>query len=508
MSYPGKVIIVKISAFLASAVLVGCGVTGTCGCNDDCDVTASCTSTTPTIDCPADPADGEVRPGCGIWVSASQGDDSNPGTQEAPVKTLQRGVDVAAAGLGRVYACAETYDVPVTIPTGVSLHGGWYCQKGWSRAPAGTRAAIAPAHDAIPLRLVGGGEGASLVTDFVARAADASTPGGSSIAAWAEPDAVAELLRVELRAGPGAAGTDGKHGGVQPATGGTPGFGGMQACTADIGLGGEAPVTECEDGTVSTGGEGGDGAEGFAQSGGAGTPDLGGGMGGVGEDAAPACSSGVNGTAGTDGVDGTGALAGGSLTAEGYIGPGGVSGSAGARAQGGGGGGASYGKAGCGVAPHGGAGGGSGGAGGCGGRPGAGGGGGGASIALVSRSPSVRVTESRLVAAAGGRGGAGGAGQLGGLGGLPGLGGNFYPGNPPVNQGCAGGTGGSGGRGGNGGGGAGGPSAAIAHAFGAAPAQDGVEIVVGQGGDGGLGGSPMGGAGADGAAVQVLALGP
>lgn len=512
-------ILLRLSLAFLALLLGGCGVTGMCGCEDGCEATRSCTSTststgtgaTTTIDpadCPADPVDGDVFEGCGIWVSASKGDDGNPGTQSEPVRTLQRGVDLASKGPMRVYACAETYLEPVTIPSGVSLHAGWYCQSAWELGPVGTRGMIFPAQGEVPLRLVQG-PGETLVTDLVARAGDASMPGGSSIAAWAEIGSVAELRRVELIAGNGAAGAAGEHGGVKPAASGTPGFGGASACTAVIGLGGEPPVLACDEG-VTTGGEGGDGSEAYAQPGGDGTPDLGKGKGGLGEDVAPTCTAGMDGAPGTSGTDGLGASGPGTVTADGYVPASGASGTAGTRAQGGGGGGASYGGPGCGAAPHGGAGGGAGGTGGCGGKPGQGGQGGGASIALVSRSKGIRVVESRLVAASGGAGGIGGGGQVGGLGGLPGLGGAAYPGQPPIHGACSGGFGGKGGDGGNGGGGAGGPSAAIAHLFGAAPAQEKVELVVGKGGEGGLGGNPAvpAGTGAAGLETKVLELGP
>lgn len=494
----------KFATLVALSLAIGCGTVGTCGCEDGCEADRTCgTSTVAPPSCPDDPADGDVDGACGVWVSTSLGDDANPGTQEAPVRTLQRGVDLAPGG--HVYACAELYYEPVAIPAGTSLHGAFSCLKGaWARGD--TRATLITAADVIPLRLTEG-VGTSLVTDLDVRAGNAAGRGQSSIAAWADTGAKVELRRVELRAGNGSDGGDGLPGGTVPAMGGTAGYPGVGACTFAVGTGGEAPATSCDDG-LSTGGEGGDGAMAFAQPGGDGSPDYGGGHGGNGEDLSPTCMPGSDGVAGVSGLDGEGAESGGSLGAEGYVGPAGAPGTAGTRAQGGGGGGASFGNNGCGVAPHGGAGGGSGGAGGCGGKPGAGGQGGGASIALASRSSNVRLVDARLVAAGGGRGGNGGSAQVGGLGGLPGLGGASYPGQPPVHSGCSGGFGGKGGNGGNGGGGVGGPSAAIAHLFGAAPDQKGVELVVGAAGGGGLGGNPAesAGAGAAGTAAKVLEL--
>jgi len=503
----------RLAALVVTTLLVGCGVSGTCGCDDSCAATRSCTTgsagtaggsgTSTGSSCPDDPADGDVDGTCGVWVSAILGDDTNPGTQDAPVRTLQRGVDLAPGG--HVYACAETYFEEVRLPAGTSLHGGWFCQNGWKQTDK--RATIAPVHDVIPLRLIKG-DGTSLVTDIVARAADAANPGGSSIATWADDGADVELRRVELRAGDGAPGANGEHGGLQPATSGTAGFGGNAACTAPIGEGGLPPATACDDGT-SVGGEGGDGSEAAAQPGGEGTPNYGAGKGGLGEEASPVCTAGTDGAAGISGLDGAGAAAGGNLTLEGFVGPAGSPGTPGKVAQGGGGGGASYGNAGCGLAPHGGAGGGSGGAGGCGGKPGAGGQGGGASIAIASRSSNVRLVDARLVAAGGGKGGNGGSAQVGGLGGLPGIGGAAYSGQTPVHGGCSGGFGGKGGTGGNAGGGAGGPSAAIAHVFGRAPATEDVDLLIGDGGTGGLGGNPAepSGTGAMGESTKVIELG-
>lgn len=506
--------LVRLSLLASVVLLAACGSVGSVcsGCDDGCEATLTCTDTTTSTTssaptCAADPVDGDVTPDCGIWVSATLGDDANPGTQDAPVKTLQRGVDLAGPS-GNVYACAETYFEPVEIPAGVSLSGGWFCQDGWRLADKpDQRAAVAPVHDVVPITLTAG-DGVSILSDLVARAADAQTAGGSSIALWAGDGSAAEIRRSLLEAGDGAKGTAGEHGGVQPAAAGAAGLPGAGACTATIGLGGLAPVTMC-DGVPTSGGVGGDGSDAFAHSGGDGLPALGGGTGGNGEDLSPACMPGLAGSDGPDGVDGAGGLAGGTLTSGAFVGVDGLEGKPGSRAQGGGGGGASFGGPGCGPFPKGGAGGGSGGAGGCGGKAGRGGGGGGASIALASRSANIVLEDVRLVAKKGGVGGNGGAGQAGGAGGLPGDGGSKYAGQPPVHAGCAGGFGGRGGLGGNGGGGAGGPSAGIAHLFGAAPAQKDVTIEIGAGGEGGLGGVPGASLqGATGEAAQVLQLGP
>src|SRR5262249_11745131 len=48
--------------------------------------------------CPDDPADGPVSEECGIWVSASLGNDENAGTQAAPVKSLAHAIELAKQG--------------------------------------------------------------------------------------------------------------------------------------------------------------------------------------------------------------------------------------------------------------------------------------------------------------------------------------------------------------------------------------------------------------------------
>src|SRR5262249_21339375 len=56
--------------------------------------------------CPDDPSAGEVRGECGLWVSATYGDDANAGTQAAPLKTIHRATELAKTGHGaRIYAC-------------------------------------------------------------------------------------------------------------------------------------------------------------------------------------------------------------------------------------------------------------------------------------------------------------------------------------------------------------------------------------------------------------------
>jgi hypothetical protein len=453
----------------------------------------------PEEGCPADPADGEVAEACGVWVSASLGDDAFPGTQAQPLRTLQQAIDLARHGSRRVYACGEEFAEAVELPPGTSLFGGFDCEDGWAYTGLEHRAVIAPGPGLIAVRWQKG-SGSTRVGDVLVRSAGAVEPGGSSIAMLFEDFAEGSLRRSEIRAGDGADGADGEdgdHAGA-PANKGLPGTDGADACTDEIGLGGAQAYVACADGQFSTGGQGGDGGEQSATGGLSGlqppAPNpMGFGEGGKAETAPWACTAGSGGAQGPHGMDGSAAVGAGSISEIGYTGVAGQDGTPGLPGQGGGGGGASFGKAlVCGAAPHGGAGGGAGGAGGCGGKPGKGGQAGGSSIGMIVLESLVELQGVVIEAGDGGRGGRGGALQQGGLGALPGQGGlGFGSGPGGVKSGCAGGAGGNGGNGGNGGGGHGGHSIAVASFAKGSLSFDAASFLgVGQAGAGGKSGNP------------------
>lgn len=467
--------------------------------------------------CPDDPADGPVAEECGVWVTASWGDDGNHGTQAEPVATLAQAILRAKEGTGRIYACGEAFSEVVNLPSGISLMGGFSCEAGsWAYVGQDRAAIIAPLMPLVAaLTVVQGeepGERTSLLSDLHVEAPDALAPGASSIAVLTHESARVLLKRSLIIAGDGADGAngeDGDHDGA-PAQSGLPGNDGGGACLAGVGVGGLAVKLEC-DGLVTLGGSGGDGGNGFANDGQQGLqpPDMnvqGYGAGGVGQDApqGAGCTGGIAGKHGNSGIDGAGAMAKGWLGVDGFTGASGADGFAGLPGQGGGGGGGSIGGAACGVnAPKGGAGGGSGGTGGCGGEPGKGGQAGGSSIGLVILGRDVKLVASLFVAGRGGSGGNGGAGQLGGQGGFPGLGGMVF-GGAQINPACPGGVGGPGGNGGNGGGGRGGHSVGVAFVTGNG-FDTKVDTVLGQPGPGGKGGNPdlVGADGADGTDAPV-----
>jgi hypothetical protein len=449
-----------------------------------------CAEEQPEPACVADPTAAPAQDACGIFVSASLGDDAAVGTRALPVRTLQHAISLAQAGPQRVYACAETFVEAIEIPPGVEIWGGLDCTSGWGHLGAG-KTTIAPGPGEVPLRFLSG-DGRSIAADLRAEAADALQPSGSSIAAMAMQDAVVEILRSELVAGDGAAGERGLDGGEQPSEGGASGLSGSTACDVPVTPGAPAVVTSCDDG-LTIGGQGGEGSAGQGGEGQDGQPvpnPSGPGEGGQGEASSGGspCSPGDPGTDGDSGQHGLGAIEPGRIVPSGWQGRNGKDGGNGRRGQGGGGGGGSRGGALCGPSVLlGGASGGSGGAGGCGGKGGTGGGYGGASIGLVSLNANVTLRATTILTATGGDGGAGGFFQLGGASGLGGPGGAL---NGWANPGCEGGRGGKGGDGGYGGGGLGGPSIGIAMMAGGALALDSVIIETGTPGKGGDGAVP------------------
>jgi hypothetical protein len=460
---------------------------------------------------------------CGVYLSFTQGHDSNAGVfTYAPKKSFASAAALALEKNQPVFACAEDFAETVVLPPGVTIYGGLDCNDEW-RYKAG-KTVIAPLESGAPALDLPPGPAKTHLEDILVRARDADKPGQSSIAMRAI-EATAELVRCELVAGKGGDGLDGESHLSDPMLEGTKGKPGESACTfqpPEPIYGGTTAYKACTVDLVSKGGKGGDGGYGgiilpgvpfpAGGSGDNGMPAGAGGKGGLGQPISGAwsCAMGGKGQDGADGANGQsgqGAPALGPLDVNGYVPVDGTPGTPGALAQGGGGGGASKGGLVCSGNSNlsYGAAGGSGGSGGCGGKGGGAGTGGGASIALISATSLLTFTESKLVAGEGGRGGAGGDGQAGGVGGPGGKGGlqGFY-GLP----GCDGGHGGKGGKGAPGGGGAGGPSYVIA-VSGSMPVigEDSVVLpgIAGKGGPGGEANAAAN-AGVDGTAGDIFSF--
>ncbi|WP_438039075.1 hypothetical protein [Sorangium sp. So ce128] len=474
--------------------LAGCGTAP--GPNEPggpaCDGTSSCQGEPPPESVCLERLAADVwEDGCGVFVGGvwGSGDDANPGTtKDKPVRTLQRGVELARTGRGRVFACADGFFGPLTLPSGVDLIGGFGCVS-WKRQ-ADTRSVLQISdRPDIVLTVVPASDGDSGAADGVSTIVDMILDGWGPITMLVRSNTAVELIRSELRTSYGWAGHDGeKWGGLNQAPRGPDGVYGGDACSADTVPGGPAVMNPCDGGIPSAGGKGGDGRADGAGDGEAGEPvpepDPGhDGQGGLGNRADGGCSGGFTGKNGMWGTVGAAGQGIGRISDAGWEADWAGDGDRGMPGQGGGGGGGRRGGlAVCGVASKGGAGGGSGGAGGCGGRGGRGGENGHPTIGIVALHANLTVRDTMIETLAGGPGGDGGPPEQGGKGGRGELGGAVGDGT----WSCKGGDGGLGGDGGYGGPGRGGDSIGIAYLDEARLTLEGVTYTLGPPGKGGV----------------------
>ncbi|WP_434047582.1 MULTISPECIES: hypothetical protein [Sorangium] len=490
------------------------GLSG-CAYDDSCYDRRLCL-TPPTSLCDGDPTTAPALDECGVFVSASSGGDSNPGTKGAPVKSLQHAIGLAASGRDhgevptrRVYACGGVFEEAISLPQGVDLWGGRLCAGGdWSYGGPldgqSTLTVIAPPVG-IPVRVLGGddavnagNDATSVIFGMRVVAADASASDHkSSIAMILSPGARAVVRDSVVVAGDGKDGEPGEDAPSLRADAGVVGNDGVDACTANGAPGALPVVTACGDGIESTGGQGGDAGREMGGDGTSGLPEPVGapdnrGLAGDGA-TTMACTEGGRGADGAPAERAAGAAGAGLLDMNGWVGVRGKDGEKGGVGQGGGGGGGGKGRDSTRNAcpagqPQGGAAGGSGGSGGCGGKGGKGGGYGGASIAIMALQGSdLTVDASTVLGAKGGDGGVGGTGQWGGVGADGGHGGHWVL--FDTSRGCPGGDGGTGGRGGDAGGGLGGHSFGIGSVGASVAILENATVEPGQAGTGGLGGN-------------------
>lgn len=424
-----------------------------------------------------------------VFVDAVGGNDANLGTQAAPVKTLQRALQL---GRPQVLLSVGTYAGGLTVSGAVSLYGGYDAKSGWARSLKSRP-------------IIDGTLTFAALTDDIT--VDGLAVTGSLPAAAGLPSVAVQLLdtgtRVQLRGceltaragAPGLAGAAGADG--QPSKSSQPGAPGPSG-----GAGGEGGPYSC-DATVPfpdlvSGGRGGAGGEPkVSPDGKQGEPSGTGGQGGIHQECtltsgcpgAMGGFSGMDGAPGADGGDGKSGDGVGAVDAAGWhptLATDGLQGTAGKGASGGGGGGALWRTDVFSQSVAGGGGGGAG-VGGCGGRGGKAGGAGGASIALLLSNSSPRlegVILRTLGGGSGSKGGAGGRSALGGKGAPGGPGDKASDGAGVSAPGGAGGSGGPGGAGGIGGLGGGGPSVGIWCGNKSMPVLTGVEYSLGAGGDG------------------------
>lgn len=418
----------------------------------------------------------------GIFMTPSGNDATGDGSRANPFASIAKAADVAKTHTGHVFACEGAYAADEAfVPAGVSIHGGFACELGWSKGTARTVLSGKPGK--IALRIAGNGE--SVVEDVDVIAPDATEPGASAIAVFVQ-NATITFTRSSFTAGAGAKGADAVFSSNTegPSVASDPlikGEDGHNACLGGAlgNLGAEGRANPFA--LSAKGGTGGIGLEAKGEKGEDGQIlfDAISGLGGAGA-GATTCLPGLNGHNGNDGDVGTAAKGNGAISYHGYVGVAGGQGKIGSDGQGGGGGGGAKGKLNCY-----GASGGGGGAGGKGGLGGEGGRAGGSSFALAVVNAKITFANVVLASAAGGAGGSGAPGANGGVGGYGGAAGGTG-GNAGVTVSCNGGDGGAGGKGGEGGGGHGGHSAAIAF-VGDKPSEAGLTSKLGAAGIGGGG---------------------
>ncbi|HZW09585.1 MAG TPA: DUF1565 domain-containing protein, partial [Phycisphaerales bacterium] len=188
---------------------------------------------------------------CGQVYVAPSGHDAATGTANDPVKTIARGLELAAPMAVPVYVAGGTYVETVELISNVDILGGFDRASGWARDPDLYQTVIQGT----------GGSAPAMYADFIADVtvdgvtvtnSDATVPGESSLAVL-----VIDSIRVvfndcRVEAGAGADGAPGARGAQ-----------GWYGSNGDLGLGG------CEDGGVfcescaqPAGGWGGWGADG------------------------------------------------------------------------------------------------------------------------------------------------------------------------------------------------------------------------------------------------------
>ncbi len=422
---------------------------------------------------------------CGPVFVSSTGSDSNPGTIDAPLRTIQAGVLQARlmTPTRPVYVSTGNFytGAALVFIDGVSVYGGYDATSGWTRSTA--RSTYDPPFasnlvvyaqprtgpmvlDSLDLR----GKGASLTPGIIEFGLRIDGAGAGSL----------ELKNTRIQA-TARAGTTANHGADGLAgSGANAGAPGLAGCTSSCSAGSNAPG-----GASIAGAPGGPGGRGglaaAGQPGNAGSSGASGGLGGNSAPCNATASNATNGSAGVNGVNGANGST-PALLANGTAGTAGLAGTGG----GGGGGGGGLTEVFLFCDDGRGGGGGGGGGGGAGGQPGAGGTAGiSAAATLWTGGSLIANSNSNFTAGAqhGGNGGDGGAGGSGGSGGPAGSG----PGG--TGNGGTGGLGGNGGKGGGGSGGSGGGAYAIL-STGLIPVFNGTtttNLTPGNGGIGGLG---------------------
>lgn len=406
----------------------------------------------------------------GVFVSLT-GDDTAPGSANAPFRTVAHAI---AAAAGRpIYVAPGMYDETIDVEVKViRIRGGWLPDGGAGET------VVRVSHEGVRIRGLDG-QSSMHGLDIVSEDAP-GRDGSSSIALRLDGSGTVDFEDVRIVAGSGGAGAHGADGGSDPNRNGRDGSPGRECVRVSGVCDPGAPVPRVSGAIGRTcapnGGSGSGG--GSAQPGGASAAGRAGGV--VNNELTPIeglpREDGEKGRFGYRGDDGEPAEEALAFDLDGFHPRRSAHGQDGTAGEGGGGGGGGanrYSYTTCtpvvtsDANPRG-ASGGSGGSGGCGGPGGEGGQGGGASVAVLAKGVRLRFVHSELRTGPGGLGGDGGQGGAGGTGGRGGDGGGSYCIRRQSNSstlvtyaGGRGGRGGDGGDGGHGAGGAGGPSLGI-----------------------------------------------
>ncbi|MFP2913394.1 hypothetical protein ACLESD_52045, partial [Pyxidicoccus sp. 3LFB2] len=258
------------------------GDAGDGGFDAGCTVTSDADTPDDTFsDDNCDGVDGDAT--AGLFVDPNDGDDQNAGTLTAPLRTLNRALELLRRADGgpvrRLYLAGGAYNESgLVLDVPASLHGGYIRgAQQWTRAGNN------------PARLNGGPVGltvrgvrdAGIVLEYVhVRSADAVGAGEPSIALRVLNASDVELRNLTLEAGLGGAGADGGTG--RPGQAGLDGGPGGPAEGNDPGIGGTVGVTTCGQSDRSGGAGPGGVIRTAGLPGAPGKPDAGGGTAGGG----------------------------------------------------------------------------------------------------------------------------------------------------------------------------------------------------------------------------------
>ncbi|MCA9559715.1 MAG: DUF1565 domain-containing protein, partial [Myxococcales bacterium] len=162
------------------------------------------------VDANCDGIDGDASRA--IFVDTERGDDDvNQGSRFDPVRSITKGIEIAAARGYDVYISHGAYRETVHLVEGVNLYGGYDASEGWRRDAAVETVVQGEGMGLVGMSIIATTE----VQRLHVRSADTEVPGQSSYAGYLV-DSVGVVLRDSVftsgRGGPGADGQPGSVG--------------------------------------------------------------------------------------------------------------------------------------------------------------------------------------------------------------------------------------------------------------------------------------------------------